>query len=41
MATNKTFHNILEVLVSSSEIRNTEKLKEGKLRKNSSKSLYQ
>lgn len=33
MATNKTFHNILEVLVSSSEIRNTEKLKEGKLRK--------
>ena len=33
MATNKTFHNIQEVLVSSSEIRNTEKLKEGKLRK--------
>lgn len=33
MAANKMFHNILEVFVSSSGVRNTEQLKEGKLRK--------
>lgn len=33
MATNKAFHNILEVIIGSSTIRNTEQLKKGKLRK--------
>ncbi len=33
MATNKIFHNILEVVVGSSAIRNTERLKRGEIRK--------